>query len=58
MRVSVYREDDGELSVLVQGSVGMGKVPVLLKGITAENIVERTSAVVVEMRRPKPARHA
>lgn len=53
VKVSVYKLEQGELAVLVQASPGKGRAPVLLQGITAENIVEKTLPVVVAMRKQK-----
>lgn len=56
MKVSVYRLDGGGLSVLVQASVGKGRAPVLLQGITPENVVEKVLPVVAAFRGPKKPR--
>lgn len=53
MRVSVYKRESGVLDVLVEASVGKGRSPRLLEGVTAENVVEKVLPVVVAMRRPR-----
>lgn len=53
MRVSVFKDEKGELSVLIQASVGRGLAPVLIKDITQENLRSKVLPVVAEMRRPK-----
>lgn len=58
MRVHVYKAIDGELSVLVQPSPGKGRPPVLLAGITSENVVEQVLPIVQELRKPKISRQA
>lgn len=56
MRIHVYKDPEGNLSVLVEPSVGKGKPPVLLHDITAETVAERVLPVVETMRLPKTAR--
>lgn len=56
MKVSVYKAEDGSMSVLVQASPGKGRPPVVLMGITPENVVAETLPVVEGMRRPKEVR--
>lgn len=54
MRVTVYKRADGALAVFVEPSRGSGKPPVLLDGITAENVRARVLPVVTAMRRLVP----
>lgn len=54
MKVSVYKGLEGAMSVLVQASPGAGRTPVVIEGITRENIQEKVLPVVVAMRLPKP----
>lgn len=53
MKVSVYKNEDGTMSVLVQASPGKGRSPVLLSGVTPENVVQMVRQVVDGMRLPK-----
>lgn len=55
MRVSVYKEEAGGFSVLVQASPGKGRSPVLLNAITLKNIKEKVLPAVENARRPKGA---
>lgn len=58
MKLSIYKGERGELSVLVEASLGTGKPPVALSGITEENFVARVLPVVEAQRReptPGPA---
>lgn len=54
MKVWVYRADEGPMTVLVQASPGKGKAPVVLGGITPQNVVEKVLPAVTAMRLPKP----
>lgn len=51
MKVSVYKDEEGKLSVLVQASVGVGLAPILVGEITPGNVVEKVLPVVKSMRR-------
>lgn len=53
MRVHIYKAADDTLSVFVQPSPGKGRPPVLLAGITSENVVQEVLPVVQELRKPK-----
>lgn len=53
MKVSVYRSEEGNLSVLVQASPGKGLAPVVLSDVTSDNVKERVKAAVDAMRGPK-----
>lgn len=53
MRVSVYRDLDGEMSVLIEATPGKGRAPVLLRNVTAENVVAGVRPLIDAMRRPK-----
>ena len=53
MKVSIYKEEAGGFSVLVQASPGKGRSPVVLTGITKENIQEKVLPAVEVARRPK-----
>lgn len=55
MKVSVYRDLEGGLSVLVEATPGKGRAPVLLRPVALENIAEQVAPVIVAMRRPKGA---
>ncbi len=55
MRVRIYKLEDGRLDALVEASVGKGRAPVLLQGITPENVVAEVGPVIEAMRRPKGA---
>lgn len=56
MRVHVYKDDKGDLSAFVEPSPGKGRPPVLLQGITEENVVRRVLPAVEEMRGPRTPR--
>jgi hypothetical protein len=49
----VYLHDNGEMSVLVEASLGKGRAPVILQQVTAENVVARVLPLVKQMARPK-----
>jgi hypothetical protein len=53
MRVHVYLLEDGKMDALVEPSPGKGLSPVLVKGITRENVVDKVGPVVTEMRSPR-----
>ncbi|GAH45695.1 unnamed protein product [marine sediment metagenome] len=53
MKVSVYKLNEGGMSVLIQSTPGKGRSPVLLCGITPDNVVDQVLPVVRQMRRPK-----
>lgn len=55
MKVSVYLGPGGALSVLVQPSPGKGRPPVMIPGVTLENLTSKVSPVVEAMRKPKGA---
>lgn len=46
MKISVYKADGGEFSVLVEAAIGHGKPPVLLPGVTRESLRERLGPVL------------
>lgn len=50
MKVSVYAPVGGTMAVLVQATPGSGTPPVVLQGLTLENLKEEVSKVVVGMR--------
>lgn len=56
MRVHVYKDAKGNLSAMVEPAPGKGKIPVVVQGITAENVVEVIAPILEEMRRPKAPR--
>lgn len=56
MLVSVYKLEGGGMTVLVRSSPGKGRAPILVEGVTLENIVEKVSPAVVELRGPKALR--
>lgn len=47
MRVSVYRLPDGSMDVMVEASPGSGKSPVLVQGVTQDNVIEAVHPLVV-----------
>lgn len=53
MRVSVYKADDGRLSIWVEPSLGRGLPPVLLRNVTEKNVKEALLPVVERLRRPE-----
>lgn len=53
MKVSVYKEDEGRQSVLVQATPGSGLPPVVLPNVTRENLRELVLAEVTRMRSPR-----
>lgn len=46
MKVSIFKLPDGSMDVLVEASVGSGKPPVLLQGVTEDDVVSRVRPVV------------
>lgn len=54
MKVSVYKEEGGAFSVLVQASPGKGRPPVLVVGVTAEEAKAEAVLLVDAMRGPRP----
>ena len=56
MKVSIYKHEDGKMSALVQASVGKGLPPVVIQGITPENVEEKIAATVAELRKPRAPR--
>lgn len=50
MKVSIYKLPDGSMDALVEASPGNGRAPVVLRGITPENVVEAVLPVVREMK--------
>lgn len=58
MRVHVYKDDKGNLSALIEPSPGRGRAPVLLQGITEENVVREVLPVVEGLRGPRLPRPA
>lgn len=55
MRVSIYKQEDGSMSAMVEASPGKGRPPVLIQDITGENVTARVAPVIDAMRRPKGA---
>lgn len=55
MKVSVYKGEGGVMDVLVEASIGKGRPPLLIQGITQENVIDKVLPVVNAMRRPKGA---
>lgn len=51
MRVWIHKLLDDTLSVLVQPSPGSRMSPVMIQGVTAENVVAQTLPVIEGMRR-------
>lgn len=56
VRVHVYKCDDGTMSAMIEPSIGKGKPPVLVPGITTKNAAERILPAVVAMRAPREPR--
>lgn len=56
MRVHVYKQDDGQMSVFLEPSLGKGRSPVVFADITAANVKERILPAIVSMRAPKVPR--
>lgn len=55
MRVRIYKDAEGSLSAFVEASPGKGRAPVLLLGVTPENVVAKVGPVIEAMRSPKGA---
>lgn len=56
MKVSVYKETDGALAVLVQASPGSGRIPLVLPGLTKGTLKAAVLQAVKDMRgKPEPA---
>ena len=53
MRVYVYKTEGPTMVVLVEASPGSGRAPVLLEGVTRENLVGKVLPVVESMRGPR-----
>ena len=53
MRIHIYKEEEGRMSVLVEPSPGRGQPPVLLQNITEANVVGEVRPVVDALRRPR-----
>lgn len=53
MKVSVYKLEDGGVSVLVQASPGKGRSPVMVDGVTKANIREKVLPVITQLRAPR-----
>lgn len=56
MRVHVYKGDESTHQVFVEPSPGKGRPPVLLRGVTSENVVALVSPAVEAMRKPREPR--
>lgn len=56
MRIHVYKQDDGGMSVLVEPSPGKGRPPVVITDITIWNAREKILPAVVAMRAPRVPR--
>lgn len=56
MKVSVYKDEEGSLSVLVQASLGEARAPILVGGVTLENIQEKVLPVIEAIRAPRSPR--
>ena len=54
MRISVYKLDDGTMDVFLEPSVGARKSPVVLRGVTQENVVGAVLPLIRELRRSRP----
>ena len=56
MRVHIYKDDAGDLSAFVEPSPGKGRPPILLQGITAENVIEKVLPAIETLRQPRAPR--
>ncbi|MCK4960794.1 MAG: hypothetical protein KAT00_15380 [Planctomycetes bacterium] len=50
MRVHIYKPEDGEFTILLEPAVGRGLHPVLVHGVTTENVKEQVGPLVDKMR--------
>jgi hypothetical protein len=53
MRVHIYLREDGLMDVLVESSPGRRRSPVLVQGVTQENVVDKVGPVVAQVRGPR-----
>lgn len=53
MKVSIYPLAGGVVDVLVQATPGKGLSPVVLQGLTRENLEAEVGKIVADMRRPR-----
>lgn len=53
MKVSVYKQEDGTVSILVQASPGKGRTPVLIRDVQPAAVKAAVGPVIDAMRRPK-----
>lgn len=54
MRVSVYKMEDGTTPVMVEASVGAGKPPLVLQGLTKDNFRDEVFRAIEEQKRQAP----
>lgn len=56
MRVHVYKHDEGRMVAVIEPTPGKGRPPVLVPGITTENVREKVLPEIVAMRAPRVPR--
>jgi len=56
VKVSIYKLEDGDMAALVEATPGSRMSPVMVQGITPENVVSKVLPEVVALRRPKTPR--
>lgn len=56
MRVHIYKEPEGKVSVFIEPSPGKGRPPVLLQNLTPANVREKVLPVLMAARAPKEPR--
>jgi len=52
MRVTVYKDTGKGQSIMVEPSLGSGKAPVVMQGVTKANLRENLLPVLAGLRRP------
>lgn len=57
MRVSIYKLEDGTMSALIQASPGKRRSPVLIQGVTPEDLPGLVAPAVAELRRPREPKY-
>lgn len=50
MRISIYKDEEGELSVLVEAAVGHGKPPIVIPRVTKATLREQLLPVIDHQR--------
>lgn len=54
MKVSVYVRDEGRLDVMVEGSLGNGRIPVVVQDVSRGNLKARVRPVIDAQRGRRP----